>query len=25
MSVQPMFDLGSAQREVMDKVPEIKF
>ena len=25
MSVQPMFDLGSAQREVMDKPPEIKF
>ena len=25
MSAQPMFDLGTAQREVMDKVPEIKF
>ena len=25
MSTQPMFDLGTAQREVMDKVPEIKF
>tara|TARA_B110000503_G_scaffold83816_1_gene127800 strand:+ start:697 stop:1260 length:564 start_codon:yes stop_codon:yes gene_type:complete len=25
MSTQPMFDLGAAQREVMDKVPEIKF
>tara|TARA_B110000305_G_C19415687_1_gene627857 strand:- start:180 stop:743 length:564 start_codon:yes stop_codon:yes gene_type:complete len=25
MSTQPMFDLGTTQREVMDKVPEIKF
>ena len=25
LSTQPMFDLGTAQREVMDKVPEIKF
>lgn len=25
MSTQPMFDVGEAQREVMDKAPEVKF
>lgn len=25
MSTQPMFDVGAAQREVLDKAPEVKF